>query len=242
MPRPTAHSRKQKPLSESLQRRLSLYVLAAAGAGALVQPAEAEVVYTPIYQRISTNEQFPIDLNHDGVTDFTIVNRLHRFNMQLKVLPAFGGYAVLGRYIGWAEAMHPGSLVGVNRPSGRPSSGNNIMASRGSYGGSSEGSWFNVSDRYLGLAFKIHGELHYGWARLTTNWNDRLKIEATLTGFAYETRPDTPIIAGDTGGLGKDGADASPTSEILSAPKPTQLPATLGALALGAYGLSSWRP
>jgi hypothetical protein len=241
MPRPAARSRKQRPLSESLHHRLSLYALAAVGAGALVQPAEAEVVYTPIYHRITTNENFPIDLNHDGVTDFTIVNRLHRSNMQLKVLPAFGGYAVLGRYIGWAEAMLPGSMVGVNRPSGRPSSGNNIMASFGS-GGYSAGSWFSVSDRYLGLAFKIHGKLHYGWARLTTNWNGNLRIEATLTGFAYETEPDIPIIAGDTGGLGEDGADASPTGEMLSAPNTAQSPATLGALALGASALSSWRP
>jgi len=242
MARPAARSRKQKPLCESLHRRLSLYALAAAGAGALVQPSEAEVVYTPIDQKIFANEQFAIDLNHDGVTDFTIVNRLHRSNMQLKVLPAFGGYAVLGQYIGWAEAMFPGSTVGVNRPSGRPSFGNNIMASVGSYEGYNEGSWFNVSDRYLGLAFKIHGKLHYGWARLTTNWNGQLKIETTLTGFAYETEPDIPIIAGDTGGLGESGADASPSGEMLSAPKPSQPPATLGALALGVNGLSSLRP
>jgi len=240
MARSAARSRKQKPLSESLHRQLSLYALAAAGAGALVQPSEAEVVYTPIYQKITTNENFPIDLNHDGVTDFTIVNRLHRSNMQLKVLPAFGAYAVLGRYIGWAEAMLPGSIVGVNRPSGRPSSGNNIMASMGSYDYSA-GSWFNVSDRYLGLAFKIHGKLHYGWARLTTNWNGQLKIEATLTGFAYETEPDIPIIAGDTGGLGEDGADASPGSETFSVPQSANPAATLGGLALGSSSLSSRR-
>ena len=238
MPRP-ARSRKQKPLSESLHRQLSLYALAAAGVSALAQPSEAEVVYTPIYQKISANEQFAIDLNHDGVTDFTIVNRLRRSNMQLKVLPAFGGYAVLGQYIGWADAMHPGSMVGVNRPSGRPSFGNNIMASVGSYEGYNEGSWFNVSDRYLGLAFKIHGKLHYGWARLTTNWNGQLRIEATLTGFAYETEPDIPIIAGDTGGLGEGGADASPGSEPFSVPQPANPAATLGALALGAESRSA---
>ena len=137
--------------------------------------------------------------------------------------------------------MLPGSMVGVNRPSGRPSSGNNIMASMGSYDYSA-GSWFNVLDRYLGLAFKIHGKLHYGWARLTTNWNGQLKIEATLTGFAYETRPDIRIIAGDTGGLRESDDDASPMGEMLSAPEPSQSPATPGALALGAYGLSFWRP
>jgi hypothetical protein len=242
MPRPAARPRKATPLSESLHRQLSLYVLAAAGVSALTQPSEAEVVYTPINHKIATNETFAIDLNHDGLTDFTIENLLHHFNMQLKVSPTFGGYEVIGQFVSWAEALRPGSMIGVNRPSGRPDrSRSGIMASVGSYLGYSNGSWFNVSDRYLGLAFKIHGKLHYGWARLSTNWNHNLKIEATLTGFAYETEPDIPIIAGDTGGLGKNGADASPRSEKLSVPSSSQPPVTLGALALGGNGLSAWR-
>jgi hypothetical protein len=241
MPRPAARSRKATPLSESLHRQLSLYVLAAAGVSAFAQPSEAEVVYTPINHKIATNETFAIDLNHDGLTDFTIVNLLHHFNMQLTVAPAFGGYAVIGQFVTWAAALRPGSLIGVNRPSGHASFTNQVMASVGSSEGYSNGSWFNVSDRYLGLAFKIHGKLHYGWARLSTNWNHNLKIEATLTGFAYETEPDIPIIAGDTGGLGKNGADASPRSEKLSVPSSPQPPVTLGALALGASGLSAWR-
>ncbi len=241
MPRPAARPRKATPLSESLHRQLPLYVLAATGVSALAQPSEAEVVYTPINHKIAANETFAIDLNHDGLTDFTIVNRLHHFNMQLTVAPAFGNYAVIGQFLTWAEAMHPGSLVGVSRPSGHPSFTNQVMASVGSYSGYSNGSWFNVSDRYLGLAFKNHGKLHYGWARLSTKWNHNLRIEATLTGFAYETEPDIPIIAGNTGGLGENGADASPRGEMLSTPKPALSPATLGALSLGATGFSLGR-
>src|SRR5271168_4450149 len=63
-------SRKPLKLSKSLQRDLSLYVLATGAAGAsmlaLTQSADAEVVYTPIYQRIGSNHEFAIDLNHDG--------------------------------------------------------------------------------------------------------------------------------------------------------------------------------
>jgi hypothetical protein len=50
-------------------------------------------------------------------------------------------------------------------------------------------------------------------------------IEATLTGYAYETIPNKPIIAGKTKG-----------PDVI-----TLEPATLGHLAQGASGISAWR-
>jgi len=35
------------------------------------------------------------------------------------------------------------------------------------------------------------GRTHYGWARLTVRGNPNSKIFATLTGYAYETVPNT---------------------------------------------------
>jgi hypothetical protein len=61
-----------------------------------------------------------------------------------------------------------------------------------------------ASSRYLGLEFQINGETHYGWARLSVKWNHREHLLSVgLTGFAYETEPNTPILAGQT----KDGQD-----------------------------------
>ena len=37
----------------------------------LVTIAQAEIVYTPVNIILPTNGSYPIDLNHDGVTDFT---------------------------------------------------------------------------------------------------------------------------------------------------------------------------
>jgi hypothetical protein len=47
----------------------------------------------------------------------------------------------------------------------------------------------------------IEGKVHYGWARLSTpkDW-DRNQRWATLTGYAYETIPNKPIITGKTKG------------------------------------------
>ena len=79
---------------------------------------------------------------------------------------------------------------------------------------------------------------YYGWARLSVKaLKRRFTLTATLTGFAYETIPGKPIIAGQTKGPDEDRNDLGPAS--LTAP--TWKPATLGALALGAPGLTIWR-
>jgi hypothetical protein len=76
--------RKSVILSESTQKRLAMYALAAGAAGvgvlALAQPSEAKIVYTPAKIRITppkerfTKKQFALDLNHDGLTDFVFTN------------------------------------------------------------------------------------------------------------------------------------------------------------------------
>lgn len=58
-------------------------------------------------------------------------------------------------------------------------------------------------DRYLGLKFVVHGKVHYGWARLSVRLGHDRQLEdvsGTLTGYAYETVPNKPIIAGKTTG------------------------------------------
>jgi len=74
------------------------------------------------------------------------------------------------------------------------------------------------------LRFKIHGKTHYGWARLSIPFAD-YKFTATLTGYAYETVPNKPIIAGKT--KGPDMVTVQPVS--------------LGHLATGASAILPWR-
>jgi hypothetical protein len=42
---------------------------------------------------------------------------------------------------------------------------------------------------YLGLKLLINGKFHYGWARVDST-------DSVLTGYAYETVHDRPIVAG----------------------------------------------
>ena len=102
-----------------------------------------------------------------------------------------------------------------------------LMAEDGGwfYSSASAGQWLYTQHRYLGLKFMIGGRIHYGWARLNVTLVAGTGIQATLTGYAYETIPNKPIITGKTKG---------PDVVTLD-------PATLGRLAQGASGVSAWR-
>ena len=81
---------------------------------------------------------------------------------------------------------------------------------------------------YLGFKFLIDGEIHYGWARVNVHANF-LDLSATLTGYAYETVANRPILTGFTHGSMDASSDAS---------QQTQPPVagSLGRLAIGAAG------
>jgi len=93
------------------------------------------------------------------------------------------------------------------------------------------GPWLNKTNLYLGLQFQIQGKLHYGWARMSVKILSDNSCSpytncliATLTGYAYETVPNKPIIAGKM-----------KESNVV-----TLEPASLGHLAQGSSGLSAW--
>jgi hypothetical protein len=90
---------------------------------------------------------------------------------------------------------------------------------------------------YVGLKFMINGGVHYGWARIEVH-ADRLKVTARLTGYAYETVANRPIVTGLTHAPFDEGAEASSGH---AGKLPTAEPASLGCLAEGAPGVKAWR-
>jgi hypothetical protein len=238
-------SRKTTPsnLSVSTQRRLNSYALAASAAGvgalALALPAQAKIIYTPTHHVIKQGGIYKLDLNHDGITDFTL-NETYTatssgFYATLSAAPATGNG--LEGWTGgrpWAFALKPGVAIGS-----RHYFPGQVLVNAASLAGSLTyaGSWVNVKNRYAGLKFRIAGKIHYGWARLSVQVMNRSSIIATLTGFAYETIPNKPIIAGRA----KGPDDASVEESNIGLTVPTPKPATLGVLALGSPGLSLWR-
>jgi len=237
-------SSKTADLADSPQQQLNMYALAAGAAGvgllALAQPSEAEIVYTSANVVISARilHSYALDLNQDGTTDF-FLNATSRQSIdqsggtsRIIARPAHSN-GVVG-YGGNAAALRAGQPIGI----GRKFRGF-LMASLFTFIGTEfqfRGRWANVVNRYLGLKFQIDGQTHYGWARLNVGGKT---LTARLTGYAYETIPNKPIICGREKGADETRGVDGPNPAALDTPTPE--PATLGLLAMGSPTLSVWR-
>jgi hypothetical protein len=227
-------------LPDSLRRRLDLYGLAAAGVGiaALSPSAQAEIIYTPAHGKI-TRHGATIDLNHDGIGDFRIVQQEHRSSGGIFAY-SLGHNRVFGEAAGASE-LAAGYQIGPNNAKfergGTFSSRKlpaKIMYDCAVQSGppSCDGPWTKTTPgSYLGFKFSISGEVHYGWARLKVETNSEGEFTITLTGYAYESVANKPIVAGQTSG--SDQAAAQPAA-------PTRPLATLGLLSVGASALPTW--
>jgi len=230
----------------------------------LAQPSEAKIVYKPTHVHISSS--YNLDLNHDGITDFTIQQGARSSHYCRGFRQFRGDWLTEAPMQGNATvvdpsnppkptALHRGAEVGPRQNFGASSgfmalvySGYDVRKRCMHVRGMAD-DWVNVSNRYLGLKFIIRGKTHYGWARLSVQVG-YVYINAILTGYAYETIPGKPIKAGQTKGAADDlandpdlvdpdgpGLDASLTNPIPDIPQP----ASLGMLALGARGVPMWR-
>lgn len=248
-----SQSRILTELPKPLEGNLKHYALAATAAGvgllATSPGAEAKVIYTPANEAIPYNGvPVPIDLNHDGVDDFT-----------LSAITTYGGRhsgafiqvtpsTPVNRVWGLVEkaSFHSASIlaagdlplgVEVGAKGRFANAGVELLADKSITEGTTTstrnyiGGWANygkgVTNRFLGFSFKINNETHYGWARLNVVFQG-LNPNATLTGYAYESVANKQIL---TAGV------AAPTN----ASSIEAEPATLGHLAGGSSAIPAWR-
>jgi hypothetical protein len=235
----TAGAKSARP-SNILNHRVAAYVVAAGAAGVTVaamaasgETPQGPIVYTPANVSLGGlgSTYFNIDLNHDGIPDF----RLEMTNTRW-VSSGGGGDGARGSfwelpYSGNGAMPRPlakGALIGSSGGfDGRDRLAWGRSVNHSGHGGYSTGGPWAKSDpdRYLGVRFLIDGETHYGWVRMTVSAEPSY-VDATITGYAYNTVANQPLKAGE----GKQ------------KPKEAGLhPASLGALSLGAAGIALWR-
>jgi hypothetical protein len=224
------------PINSKLDKHLTTYVTVAAATGvgvlALAMPSEAEIVYTATSQVLNSRTPPIVDFNNDGVTDLSF--RLYSQGYGTALVANAGqnhfmnGYSV-GQVLPWGKRIGPKGSWGADTVF--LAGANHHFGSCVTYGGY----WVNKKGFYLGVQFSIGSEIHYGWVRLSivpvcTNGGSDL-----ITGYAYETVPNKPIIAGKTSGFAA--ADIH-YNDLLPARSQQH---TLGMLALGTGGLDIWR-
>lgn len=225
----------QPSRNRDLEKRLTAYATAATatalGLLALAPDARADIIFTHTNQTVVFNKT-KLDLNNDGIPDFGFVASGLGHVFDQMVWP-FKSNQVWGRY--FATALPPGVTIGLN---GRLAQHFQVLwqTFTNSEGTNFIGPWQNVTDRFLGLSFKIDGETHFGWARMSVSSN----FVVTLTGYAYESTPNTSLVTGITHGAkvnqGPQLHVQKPSDEQASLQVPT-----LGLLATGADGLTVWR-
>jgi hypothetical protein len=229
--------RKTVRISDSIHRQLNMYALAASAAGvgmlALAEPAEAKIVYTPTREKL-INFFVSIDLNHDGKADMSFANLGGgRSGSYYSFLSArYANLSTTPEFVdtgkGFAVALHAGEQIGPQKQfrSAGVLWNEKVIHSFTNHSTrtSWSGQWANggkgLKDRYLGIKFAINGKFHYGWARVSVTISES-KVTSLLTGYAYETIPNKPIVAGKTKG-----------SDIVTVP-PDAGQGSLGRLAMG---------
>jgi hypothetical protein len=221
--------RKPCKLSDSLNRQLNTYAVVASAAGvsvlALAGASEGKVIYTETHQVTRPRVPLYIDLNHDGIRDFVLRTTYYVGTSYIKVGLNASGYhnvknVVAGRrskfssssyFFSAASALRVGAGIGPKRkfPVQHPLMAEELFKRSVGSSESDVGPWAGkgqgVKNRYLGLKFTINGKVHYGWARLSVTVGHHRQyddVSGTLTGYAYETIPNKPILAGTTKGPG----------------------------------------
>lgn len=205
---------KQHEIFEFIRQRPRFLALAMAAALAITitaVPAKAEIVYTSANVTIIRIGSVKIDLNHDGITDFTIESDS-------------GGCAGTGSNWGMVE-VYPAqgngivakNMFALALPSGVRISSSQPFYYAGAFlvnyrycvwppgGEYAYGYWLGkVYNHYLGFKFQINGHTHYGWARLSVTTSSQFGFlvgtVTRLTGYAYETVAGQAITTGQTTG------------------------------------------
>jgi len=177
--------------------------------------ASANVVYTPVDVTVSGNGSIKFDINHDGITDFTIMASdgygqcyfTHPFYGLDSLFPATGNAVVTSN--GYVAALPSGTVVG---------SGDSFQTTQTTIASFAFGAGFppcfssfhgwchgTITSKtcsataYMGLSFKINGQIHYGWAYLSI-YAAVGSFTTTLKGFGYETVAGRAINTGQTSG------------------------------------------
>jgi hypothetical protein len=245
----TPARRKFSKLPDVTRKKLEMYSLAAAAAGmsiaALSPAAQAEVVFTPAHQKIFDRGVI-LDLNHDGLADFEILQREFFADGAGVIIYSHAGNRAFGAAsrANFLSMLPKGYTVGPNSSRfqrGSTSTNDPIphkflyYCEANSGGRSCTGAWDNGTDgSYVGFKFYIDGEVHYGWARLAVTVQQPNNPKSVhLTGYAYETVANKPIVTGRT-----SGAAETSVRESGSSANDKRTPATLGRLAAGASNVA----
>lgn len=171
-----------------------------------VADATGQVVYTdidPDFEAVSTATatEFFIDFNDDGTDDLRMIAGL--------VGGAGEAFTAINNDDLSVSGLTLGQPVGAYTYALNLAEGAIISSAAGDFGNVGSlcyldgiedtfcGAGNSTPDGFVGVQFDVDGNTHYGWVGLENVTADGF----TVTGYAFDATPDTPIEAGDQGNI-----------------------------------------
>lgn len=171
------------------------------------------IMYTdiePDFTSENLNDTYALDLNNDGIVDFTLESEQNLLNWDYNdpiIAPQYFLYLDSGSndasgsisVTPWLPNPVPldsgkeiFNLAGYTNGESYENWGFFIIGVCGDKEESCYQDWKDKNDKYLGLRFAKNGKIHYGWVRLdvtsATQW--------VIKDYAYNATPNKPILAG----------------------------------------------
>ncbi len=152
----------------------------------------AAVIYTDIIPDQVAGGGFAsyfLDLNNDSTMEFSIW-QITAGNGVSMVSPSGAQVYGLTQANHDPYALGDSALIDGNLSQWHDNTGGHMIMAPGG-----TGDWNGVTDKYLGLRFKIGNDWHYGWARLDVVGGG---TEFTIKDYAYEDIPNKEIYTPST--------------------------------------------
>jgi hypothetical protein len=153
----------------------------------------------PTYYAAGVELSHNLDLNNDGLTDLILASDA----MRAYFVPQ-GSNSIIVASDGFVVPLNAGDMVSSSASSLDPTYawfdsathpvGFATLGAQAVFDGQFiyTGYW-SGRDAFVGLRFQYGGQTHYGWMEIANNAGT---ASGQVLSWAYETRPDTPILAG----------------------------------------------
>lgn len=152
----------------------------------------------------STSSRFGLDFNNDGVLEFVLKDAEASVSATRCALE--WSYSDNGNNVWTAGDLNQGGWDEILAISANAS-----ISSSGNWEGQGDAYLVNYYDEvvvpvnqdfYVGFRVKVNGSTHYGWARVKLTGNANSGYTADWQQIAYNSTPNAPISAGQTGNVG----------------------------------------
>lgn len=169
----------------------------------------------------STSSRFGLDFNNDGVLEFVLKDAEASVSASQCALE--WSYSDDGNNVWTSGDLNQGGWDEIHAISA-----NTSISSSCNWEGQGDAFLVNYYDEvlvpvdqdfYVGFRVKVNGSTHYGWARVKLTGNASSGYSADWQQIAYNSTPNAPISAGQTGNVG---IAEHGTNEVSIYPNPVQ--------------------